>query len=79
MLKKDFQALLKKACLKQYDFAIKTEIPIGTINNWNDRNRQTPNWVKTWLDNYIKAKLYYDLKDRVFEIENLNNNQQKAS
>jgi len=33
-----------------------TIISYNTVNNWNDENRPVPPWVKSWLDNYVKAK-----------------------
>jgi len=39
--------------------------------NWNDKNRSVPPWIESWLNNYIKAKSYTDVKDKVFEIEGL--------
>lgn len=40
-----------------------------TVNNWGAPTVPVPKWVESWLDNYIKAKSYEDIKERIFEIE----------
>lgn len=70
MTKKVFIARLKKNHLSLDDFAKLTNIPSGTVYNWNRENKTVPNWVESWLDNYEKAKLYELFKEKFFEIEN---------
>lgn len=70
MTKKIFIARLKKNHLSLDDFAKLTNIPSGTVYNWNRENKTVPNWVESWLDNYEKAKLYELFKEKFFEIEN---------
>lgn len=42
----------------------------GSLNNWGS-TQGIPYWVKSWLENYIKAKSYNEMKERVFEIEGI--------
>jgi DNA-binding transcriptional regulator YiaG len=56
MLKADFTQILKDINLSKKEFAKLSNISYNTVNNWNDENRPVPPWVKSWLQNYIKAK-----------------------
>jgi len=67
--KAEFTKILKDINLSKKEFATLSNISYNTVNNWNDDNRPVPPWVKSWLENYIKAKSYEDVKDKVFEIE----------
>lgn len=69
MNKAEFTKILKDINLSKKEFATLSNISYNTVNNWNDDNRPVPPWVKSWLENYIKAKSYEDVKDKVFEIE----------
>jgi len=40
------------------------------LNNWGS-TQNIPYWVKSWLENYIKAKSYNEMKEKVFEIEKI--------
>lgn len=75
MNKEEFSTLLKKINLSKKEFAEFANISYNTVNNWNDDNKPIPPWVKSWLDNYIKAKSYEDIKERVFEIEDIKSDQ----
>lgn len=67
----EFKILLKEAGLSKKAFAELIETSSQVVNNWNVEGRDIPYWVKSWLKNYIKAKSYEDVKDKVFEIENI--------
>ena len=56
MNKEEFTELLKQENLAKKEFANLANISYNTVNNWNDSNRPVPPWVKSWLQNYIKAK-----------------------
>ena len=61
MTKDEFNDLLKKANLTKKGFAGISEVPYNTIKMWGiDRN--IPNWVKPFLENYIKAKKFETAK-----------------
>ena len=65
-----FKELLKKAGLNKKQFAELLEMQYNTVNAWGSNN-SIPTWVKTWLENYIKAKSYEDIKNKILEIEKL--------
>ena len=65
-----FKELLKRANLNKKQFAELLEMQYNTVNAWGSNN-SIPIWVKSWLENYIKAKSYDDIKDKVFEIEGI--------
>lgn len=67
----DFKRLLKKAELNKKDLAEILETSYQGVNNWGTNGREYPYWVKTWLENYIKAKSYEDIKNKIIEIEEL--------
>lgn len=56
MNKQEFTDFLKIIDLSKKDFAELSNISYNTVNNWNDTNKPVPPWVKSWLDNYVKAK-----------------------
>jgi len=59
--KKEFQSLLKEANLKKKDLAIILGIGQLSVNNWGS-SKDIPYWVKSWLDNFIKAKKFDEAK-----------------
>ena len=67
----EFKQLLKEANLTKREFSELLQISYQGVNNWGTNNREYPYWVKSWLVNYIKAKSYESIKDKVFEIENV--------
>ena len=67
----DFKRLLKKAELNKKDLAEILETSYHVVNNCGTNGRVYPYWVKTWLENYIKAKSYEDIKNKIIEIEEL--------
>lgn len=71
MKKQEFDSILKQNQLSRKDFAELSGIQYTTVGKWNDADRTIPAWVKSWLKNYIKAKSYEDVKDKVLQIEGL--------
>ena len=67
-----FKELLKKADLNKKQFAELLEMQYNTVNAWGSNNN-IPTWVKSWLENYIKAKSYENIKDKIFDIEGIEN------
>ena len=55
MTNNEFETILEEYTLSKKQFAELTELPYQTIMNWK-RSDNPPNWVKSWLENYIKAK-----------------------
>ncbi len=66
---KEFEEILKNININKKEFSELTELPYQTVMNWS-KSKKTPKWVKSWLNNYIEAKSYSDVKDKVIEIEN---------
>lgn len=50
-----FVELLKKSDLNKKEFSEKTKLAYSTVANWSTTNN-VPDWVESWLQNYIKAK-----------------------
>ncbi|HDZ4329837.1 TPA: XRE family transcriptional regulator [Campylobacter jejuni] len=72
MLSKDeFKKLMINANLSKKELAEKLEVSYNAINGWGTNGRDYPYWVKSWLENHIKAQSYEELKNKVFEIENI--------
>ncbi len=61
MKKEEFQSLLKEASLKKKDLANILGIGQLSVNNWGS-SKDIPYWVKSWLDNFIKAKKFNEAK-----------------
>lgn len=55
MDKEEFNELLKKANITKKEFAGIIDMKYTSVNNWGG-SQQFPRWVKSWLENYIKAK-----------------------
>ncbi len=68
MTHKDFLELLKKANLNKKEFVLLTKLAYSTVGNWSSTDN-VPYWVQSWLENYIKAKSYNEVKEKVYEIE----------
>ncbi|KAA3684817.1 XRE family transcriptional regulator [Campylobacter fetus] len=70
MNRDDFKELLALAEINKKELAELLNLPYGTVNNWGSSNPY-PEWLKSWIENYIKAKSYEDIKNRVLEIEKI--------
>lgn len=77
MEKKEFQVLLKEASLKKKDLATMLGIGQLSVNNWGS-SKDIPYWVQSWLENYIKAKKYSDVKDLLCDDDNKNSLQKTS-
>ncbi|RBQ27989.1 XRE family transcriptional regulator [Aliarcobacter vitoriensis] len=64
MDRKEFNNLLKIANLSKKDFCDIIGLNYATVNTWGSSNINIPLWVKSWLENYLKAKDF----DNVLEI-----------
>lgn len=69
--REEFNALLEKANLSKKDFCQIIDLNYSTVNTWGSSSINIPKWVKSWLENYIKAKSYNDVKNKVLEIEGI--------
>ncbi len=65
MEKKEFADLLKEADLNRKEFAAMFEVEYQTVLGWGSKDRPFPYWVKSWLENYIKAK-HFDTAKEIF-------------
>ena len=65
----DFKELLKKAGLNKKQFSELLEIQYNTVNAWGSNNA-IPVWVKSWLENYIKAKEFDNIVSAVRRYRN---------
>lgn len=54
MTYEEFEKLLDEVKLTKKDFAEMVDMNYKSITNWNILN--IPSWVKSWLENYKKAK-----------------------
>jgi DNA-binding transcriptional regulator YiaG len=52
---KKFEELLEQAKINKKEFADMVDMNYVSITNWN-KSQKIPNWVESWLKNYIKAK-----------------------
>lgn len=51
----EFEKLLDSAGLKKGEFASIVGMNANSVSNWSSSDN-VPYWVKSWLENYIKAK-----------------------
>jgi len=71
MKKQEFDKTLKDIGLSRQEFANMTGLSYGAVSNWHDEKKPVPGWVKSWLENYIKADSYEQIRHKVFNIENV--------
>jgi len=55
MNNEEFITILKVAKLNKKEFTNLTGLAYSTVANWST-TQNIPYWVKSWLENYIKAK-----------------------
>lgn len=60
-----FDGFLNVAGLSRQDFLNAAGIKYTTVNKWNDKDRLIPDWVESWLKNYIKAKEFDSVVEAV--------------
>ncbi len=63
-----FEEKLNDINLSKKELSQLTNLPYQTIMNWK-RNNKVPAWIDSWLENYVKAKSYENVKNVVFDIE----------
>lgn len=63
MTGKEFNDRLKKLGLNVSEFADLTGLTKDAIYSWSRNDKTTPEWVKSWLDNYEKALLLDNIKN----------------
>lgn len=59
-----FVELLKESKLNKKEFSDKTKLAYSTVANWSTTDN-VPDWVESWLQNYIKAKISDDIIEAV--------------
>ena len=65
----EFKNKLKECKLTIKEFAKITGLNEKSISSkWKSKN-EVPKWAETWLDNYIKAKIIDDIKEKVCPIK----------
>ena len=71
MDKEEFKKLLKLSNLNKKGFAELVNLPYGSVNHWGV-DRPFPEWVKSWLVNYIELQQYKNaasVREKLNEIE----------
>lgn len=57
----EFNSLLKQANISKKEFCALIDLNYETVNTWGSSNINIPKWVKSWLENYTKAKISDDI------------------
>jgi len=63
----DFKTRLKFAGLNKKEFAEIVGLNYQTVNNWGN-SKSIPHWVDSWLNLYIQAKNFVELKNKVLQL-----------
>jgi len=58
----EFEKNLLETKLSKKEFAELTKLPYQTVMNWK-RNNNAPDWVESWLQNYIDKKKFDNIKE----------------
>jgi len=61
MNRDEFNSLLEQAHISKKEFCELIDLNYATVNTWGSSNINIPRWVKSWLENYIKAKISDDI------------------
>jgi len=56
--------LLSSAKLKKKDLSILLGVAQSTVNNWGS-SKEIPYWLESWLNFYIKAKTYDEMRLKI--------------
>jgi DNA-binding XRE family transcriptional regulator len=64
LTKQEFKLLLAKAELRKKDLSLKLGIAQSTVNNWGS-SKDIPYWIESWLNNYIMAKKFQEVKRKI--------------
>ena len=67
MNNEEFKALLKNAKLSKKAFSELVGTSTQSVNNWSNKDRGIPYWVKSWLTLYIENKECKELKEIIRE------------
>lgn len=57
MTREEFNQLLKSAGISKQEFCEILDLNYKTVNTWGSSDIKIPKWVRSWLENYIKAKM----------------------
>ena len=71
----EYRKTLKELKITMKEFSILTNTSYLTVRNWGKDGRAVPNWVKAWLNLYIKNKT---LEAKIKELENEDCEEYKA-
>ena len=63
MIRSELNERLKDAGLSKKDFAEKSGMSYGTVNNWGNDNQPVPPWVDSWLENFKAKKSMIEVKE----------------
>ncbi|SUX26386.1 hypothetical protein [Campylobacter upsaliensis] len=67
MKKEEFQKLMQKAGFKnKQELAVLLNLSYGSVNAWGSV-KPYPRYLKSWFENYIKAKKYDEALKRGFD------------
>ena len=58
-----FNKLLESAGLSKKRFAALARLSYGSVANWGGRDKSVPPWVRSWIDNYRKARVLESVED----------------
>jgi len=61
MKNEQFEELLEQAKINKTEFASLVEMNYTSVTNWN-KSDNVPQWVKSWLENYIEMRKHEALK-----------------
>jgi len=64
MDKEKLKLLLLNAKLKKKDLSILLGVAQSTVNNWGS-SKEIPYWLESWLNFYIKAKTYDEMRLKI--------------
>jgi DNA-binding transcriptional regulator YiaG len=62
--KQEFKELLNTANIRKKELSIRLGIAQSTVNNWGS-SKEIPYWIESWLENYILATKFRDVKEKI--------------
>lgn len=77
MTRNEFEALLKRAGLNKKEFSRLSKMSYSTVTQWgtakNGRTIPTPEWIKSWIEYYIKAQYWDEMTQKMLEKNPIDN------
>lgn len=75
MTRDEFEIYLKRAQLNKKQFSELSQVSYSTVTQWGTFKQgkpiPAPDWIASWICNYIKAKNWDEMTQKILDEKNL--------